>query len=306
VTLSQLTYFLTAIREGSFSAAAEHLHVAQPSLSEQIARLERELGVALFIRSSRGLRLTDAGRRLQPQAEQVLQTAEQARATVEDVKNLAAGTVTFGAFSSAHHYLLSELVADFRAEYPRVRVRMLAHNSTEIARAVREGDLEAGIVALPIDDRGLQLSNDLWQCEVAYFTTDPTLISEPIDIRTVAENPLVPPEADAGNADPTRRQLNERAQRLGLSVVPDVEVESPEAALAIAALGVGGTVAPAPLAKLLGYTAANLGHVPFAEPLIETFAFITRDTKYISPATRTMLTMAAKRIRRLYTEYHTP
>jgi DNA-binding transcriptional LysR family regulator len=66
LTLQQLSYFLAAARHGSFSAAAEALHMAQPSLSEQVRRLEAELGVDLFTRVGRGLVLTEAGRSLQP------------------------------------------------------------------------------------------------------------------------------------------------------------------------------------------------------------------------------------------------
>ena len=102
----------------------------------------------------------------------------------------------------------------------------------------------------------------------------------------------------SGNTDPTRRQLNERAQLLGQSIVPDIEVESPAAALEIAASGVASTVAPIPLAKVLGYS-KQLDYVTFAEPLVERFAFVTRDSAHVSPTTRAMIKMAAEHMRRL-------
>jgi DNA-binding transcriptional LysR family regulator len=122
------------------------------------------------------LTLTDAGRRLQPEAEAVISAAERARVSVEDVKALTTGTVTFGASSSAHYYLLSNLVIQFRRRYPGVKVRAFAHNSTEVARAVRDGEFESGLVALPIDDRGLELSQTVWECEAGYFSTDSALL----------------------------------------------------------------------------------------------------------------------------------
>jgi DNA-binding transcriptional LysR family regulator len=298
MTLTQLTYFLTALRAGSFSAAAQQLYVAQPTLSDQIARLERELGTSLFIRGNRGLTLTDAGRRLQPEAEAVVSATERARASVEDVKALTTGTVTFGAFSSAHYYLLSNLVIQFRRLYPGVKVRAFAHNSTDVARAVRDGEFESGLVALPIDDRGLELSQTVWECEAGYFSTDSALLQRKADVDTLLAAPLVLPEAYSGNADPTRRQLNERAQLIGRSIDPDIEVESPAAALEIAASGVASTVAPIPLAKVLGY-ARRLKFVTFAEPLVERFAFVTRDSAHVSPATRAMIKMAAEQLRHL-------
>src|SRR3954467_15028212 len=109
MTLQQLTYFLAAVGHGSFSAAAESLHMAQPSLSEQIRRLEDELGVPLFTRAGRGLELTEGARLLLPHAGRPLYEAREARESVREVRELAGGTVAFGTFGSAHHYLLGGL-----------------------------------------------------------------------------------------------------------------------------------------------------------------------------------------------------
>src|SRR5919202_1394534 len=125
MTLQQLAYFLAAAEAGSFSAAAQELHMAQPSLSEQIRRLEAELGVPLFARAGRGLTLTEAGRLLRPQAQRTLAEADAAASSVREVRDLAGGTVAFGTFGSAHHYLLGGLVQEFRARHPHVRVRVV-------------------------------------------------------------------------------------------------------------------------------------------------------------------------------------
>src|SRR5919205_3727554 len=151
ITLQQLTYFLAAAEHRSFSAAAQSLFMAQPSLSEQIRRLEAELGVALFARVGRGLELTEAGRLLRPHAERTVTAAQEAAESVREVRDLTGGTVAFGTFGSAHHYLLGGLIQDFRTRHPTVRVRAVGQNSAEVAEAVREGSLEAGPGAPPID-----------------------------------------------------------------------------------------------------------------------------------------------------------
>src|SRR4051812_22882704 len=115
MTLQQLSYFLAAAGHGSFSAAAEALHLAQPSLSEQIRRLEAELGVALFVRAGRGVELTEAGRLFQPHAERTLGEAQAAAESVREIRELSGGTVTFGFFGGAHHSVLGGLIQDFRA-----------------------------------------------------------------------------------------------------------------------------------------------------------------------------------------------
>ena len=161
MTLQQLTYFLAAAEHRSFSAAAAALHMAQPSLSEQIRRLEAELGAPLFVRA-RKLELTEAGRLLHPQAERTLAAAQEALDSVREVRELESGTATFGTFGNAPYYLLSDLVQDFRARYPNVRVRLLGQNSSEVADAVRDGRIEGGLIVLPIDDRGLDITPARW------------------------------------------------------------------------------------------------------------------------------------------------
>jgi len=104
LTLQQLEYFLAAYRHGSFSGAAEEMHLAQPSLSEQVRRLEAELGVQLFARVGRGLRATEAGETLRPHAEGTLAAAEAARESVVAVRELRGGIATFGTWSTARYY----------------------------------------------------------------------------------------------------------------------------------------------------------------------------------------------------------
>src|SRR3954468_10004801 len=241
MTLQQLTYFLAAAEHGSFSAAAEELHMAQPSLSEQIRRLEAELGVPLFARAGRGLALTDAGRLLVPHAERTLAEAADAVDAVREVRDLRSGTVAFGTFGSAHHYLLSGLVQDFRQRYPQVRVRVLGQNSAEVADAVRDGDLEAGLVALPVDDRGLDVRPAMRE-EQQFISADASHVREPMTIAALARAPLILFDARWGADDPMRRQLRERAQEAGVRLEPTIEVEYLTAALELAARGLGDTV----------------------------------------------------------------
>src|SRR3954453_9497588 len=181
MTLQQLSYFLAAAQHGSFSAAAEALHMAQPSLSEQIRPLEAELGVPLFARAGRGLELTEAGRLLMPQAERTLDAAREAQESVREVRDVTGGTVAFGTFGSAHHYLLAGRIGDFRARHPTVRVRAGGQNSVEVAETVREVQLEAGLVALPIDDRGLEV-RPVMREELLYISASSRRTDEPMTI----------------------------------------------------------------------------------------------------------------------------
>ena len=295
MTLQQLTYFLAAAEHGSFSAAAEVLHMAQPSLSDQIRRLEAELGVPLFARTGRRLELTEAGRLLQPQAERTLDAARLAQESVREVRDVTGGTVAFGTFGSAHHYLLVGLVEEFRRLHPSVRIRVVGQNSAEVADAVRDGHLEAGLVVLPVDDRGLDVRPTM-QEELLYLTAEPARAREPVTIEALARAPLILYDARWGADDPTRRQLRERAQRAGVKIEPSIEVEYMTAALELAARGLGDTVGDRAILDARGL-ARKLSSVPFDPPLYETFAFITRRDAHLSPATRAFMDVAHKRVR---------
>src|SRR5262245_36421443 len=242
-TLRQLRYFLRSVERGSFSAAAQAEHVAQPSMSDQIRRLERSLGAPLFIRSNRSLQLTDLGRLVLPLAEQTLRSADNLTSTARDASNLAGGEVSFGMFSSAHHYLMAPLVADFRALHPHVRLRIVGLNSSDVAREVREGNLEAGLVQLPVDEQGLHLSPPVLTDEVVYVSADPARTVHPVTIRDLGAAPLSLSEAHWQSTDPLRRSLTALAAAEGLDLEPDVEVEYQTAALELAASGIGDTLA---------------------------------------------------------------
>src|SRR4051794_8686530 len=253
MTLQQLTYFLSAAEHGSFSAAASELLMAQPSLSEQIRRLEAELGVPLFMRAGRGIVLTEAGHLLIPHAERVLAEAQEAIESVREVRELTGGTVTFGFFSGAHLSLLGGLVQEFRGRYPQVRVRAIGQNSAEVADAVRDGTLEAGLVVLPVEDQGLEVRPARRE-ELVYVSADPERVREPVTIERLAAAPLILYDARWAEQDPTRVQLRERAQRAGVRLEPVIEVEYMTAALDLAARGLGDTVSLRSLVSVRGFS----------------------------------------------------
>src|SRR4051812_10972684 len=297
MTLQQLTYFLAAVEHGSFSAAAESLFMAQPSLSEQIRRLEAELGVALFARGGRGLELTEAGRLFRPHAERTVAAAQEAAESVREVRDMTGGTVAFGTFGSAHHYLLAGLLQDFRTQHPNVRVRAIGQNSAEVADAVRDGQLEAGLVALPIDDRGLDVQPAMRE-ELLYVSADAERLLQPMTIERLAGAPLILFDARFGADDPMRRQLRERAQQAGVKIEPQIEVEYVTAALELCARGLGDTVTSQQMIRARGL-ARKLAGVRFEPPLYDTFAFITRRNAHLSPAGREFMRLAEKRVQAL-------
>jgi len=114
-------------------------------------------------------------------------------------------------------------------------------NSVQVADAVRNGDLDAGLVALPVDDRGLDVSDVAWVAEAVYLSRTASRARRPITVQDLAAADLVLPEVRSGDLDPTRRQLLALAQNAGVALRPIVEVESPAVALDLAQRGVADT-----------------------------------------------------------------
>jgi DNA-binding transcriptional LysR family regulator len=289
MTLNQLRAFLETARRGSFTSAAAVLDLSQASVSELDKRLEDEYDVQLFIRGRRGLTLTDAGQELLAHAESIVTSAETATRALQSVTSLSGGVATFGVLRNADYYLLSGLVQQFVEMHPSVRVRLIGLNSVDVAAAVAEGSLEAGLVVLPIDTAGLRVTP--WvRDEVLYVSADPARAREPVGIAALAAARLVLYDAHAGWRDPTRRQLADRANLAGVRLHPWIEVEHVETALNLARLGVGDTIASR--AVVAGLEPGELHTAPFDPPLYDTIALVRREGVPLSPATREIVTLA--------------
>jgi DNA-binding transcriptional LysR family regulator len=148
--LRDLRYFVAVAQHRNFSRAAEALHVSQPALSEQVRKLEDELGAPLFERTSRGARLTDAGEALLPQARSVLAQADVAAETVRTVAHGVAGTLTLGFIDSAALAILPPLIRGFSQRYPNVKLRLRELGTRQQIEAVERGEIDVGIVRGPV------------------------------------------------------------------------------------------------------------------------------------------------------------
>ncbi len=147
--LYQLEYFLEAARQRNFTRAAAQLHLAQAALSEQIRKLESELGTRLFNRGRRETVLTAAGEVLRQHAETLLERADAARRAVQDLVGLKAGRLTIGAIPSVSSCLLPSAIAVFRGRHPLVELGLFEGTSEAVSQWVESGRVELGIVQLP-------------------------------------------------------------------------------------------------------------------------------------------------------------
>ena len=287
LSLQQIRCFCAALELGSFTAAADALRVSQPAVAEQIRKLEQALGTDLFVRAGRGVVATEAGRAFAEHAARSLRAVEDAAGSVGELTALRGGTVAVGIFGGPAAWRVDELVLAFMRRHPDVSVRLVGRNSSAVADRVRRGELEAGVVLLPIDDDRLDV-RPIVRDEILYVSASPERTREPATIERLAATPLIFYDAESAEDDPIRRQLAERAQALGVRLQPKVEVELKDIALRLVAAGVGDTYLPSAYSHQ-PYYPAGLSTTSFSPALFDTVAIITRPGARLSPGVRELL-----------------
>lgn len=150
--IEQLRYADTAIRLGSLRKAAHELGITQPSLSQQIQRLEEELGIVLLIRRPNGVRPTDAATAVLPHMRMALRAEERLRQEASAINELSKGRVRLGSIATASRTLLPTVVRRFQREHPSIRFQVTEDGSEIIRDRVLEGELDGGIVSRMFDD----------------------------------------------------------------------------------------------------------------------------------------------------------
>jgi LysR family transcriptional regulator, hydrogen peroxide-inducible genes activator len=148
--LHQLRYFCAVAEAGSFSRAAEQSHVSQPSLSQQIMKLEDELGARLFDRLGRSVRLTETGQTFLPRARAVLRELEAARGDVVEQKDSIGGSVTIGVIPTVAPYFLPQRLTRFSRKYPQVQLTVVEEITPALLELLRASKVDLAILALPI------------------------------------------------------------------------------------------------------------------------------------------------------------
>lgn len=292
MTLTQIRAFLAAYKHRSFTAAARELDITQASISELVARLESEAGIKLFTRGPRRLVPTPAGEEFRRYAQDAAHSVDEGLGALQAITSLKGGTSTFGVLRNAAYYDMADLVLRFHRRYPDVKVRLLGLNSALVAESISAGEIECGVIVLPVTVSNLAVE-PLLKDEVVYVSATRNLRAGPVSIEEMATNSLVLYDAYSGWRDPTRRQILERANIAGVKLDPDIEVEHVETAMTLVASSAGNSlVSRTVLAS--GNFPKNIRAFPFTEPLYDTLALARLENGYLSPATRKFAALAKR------------
>jgi LysR family transcriptional regulator, hydrogen peroxide-inducible genes activator len=148
--IHQLRYFCAIARTGNFTRAAQHEHIAQPSLSQQIRKLEDELGTRLFDRLGRSVRLTQIGEAFLPRAEAILRQVGAAKLEIQEMAGTEQGKLVIGAIPTIAPYFLPSRLATFAQQFPRVQVSIVEEITSELLNRIQAGIVDLALLALPV------------------------------------------------------------------------------------------------------------------------------------------------------------
>ena len=194
--LRLLRYFLTVAKEQSFTKAAEQLHITQPTLSRQMAALEDELGITLFLRNGKRTTLTDEGILLKRRALEILNLEEKTLKELKGNEDIVEGTITIGCGEFAAVETLARICKTYKEKYPLVQISLHTATADTVYEMMKKGLVDIALFLEPVDTEGLDYIRiadcDHW-C-VGMRPDDPLAEKELIKKEDLFGKPLILPE----------------------------------------------------------------------------------------------------------------
>jgi len=249
--LRQLRYLAAVARHGSFTLAAQELHVAQPAVSQQVRRLERELGVELLTRTTRRVLVTEAGELALARASRILADADALRAEIDELHGLLRGTVGIGVIPAVGALDPASLLARFRARHPAVDIRLIETTLADTLDLLRADRLDVCFAFCAPERAGEGIAGELlFDDELALMVAPghPLAKRRRVSMAAVAEEPLVAPITGAS----LRLALQEALEQAGASVRVSYESNEASTVRALTAQGLGVSVLPRSFANRPG------------------------------------------------------
>lgn len=190
-----LRYFLTVVKEGNITKAAEVLHVTQPTLSRQLMELEEEMGTCLFIRGKRQITLTDGGILFQQRIKEIIMLLDKTERDLAEKKDLINGVVSIGCVETIASTMLPEIMENFIAQYPMVQYELYSADGDDIREKLDRGDIDIGILLEPIETAKYDYirlpHQEVWG--IVMRRDDPLAERDSISVADILDLPLILP-----------------------------------------------------------------------------------------------------------------
>lgn len=241
MSVNLIRYFIEVARSGSIREASERLNVAPSALSRQIQNLEYELGMPLFERQPRGMKVTAAGEIYARYAQTVILEEDRVRSDLEELRGLRRGVVRLATVEGVVADMLTTVVAKFRDKYPGIRFHLLTIGTDDVIASVRDGTADIGISFHAQPDAAVRFVRRTRDPLAALVHPNHKLAARrQISLAEILSYPIAVPEAGFG----IRRLIDEQCRRLGQSMVAALETNSIEALRGFARSGAGITMLP--------------------------------------------------------------
>ena len=267
-----INYFLAVAEHGSFTRAASALHVSQPALSQQIRQLEESLGVPLFDRSGRTIRLTDAGEVWRQYASRALQELGAGKRAIHDVADLTRGSLRIAVTPTFTSYFIGPLMADFYARYPGITLQLQEMSQEKIEDLLCRDELD--VIPLLTESLALVVAKH-----------HPLAACEQVALSRLHDEKLVLLSAEFA----TREQIDHYCEKAGLHPQVVIEANSISAVLELIRRTSLSTLLPAAIATQHD----GLKAISLAPPLLErTAVLLRRKNSWQTAAAKAFLHMA--------------
>jgi LysR family transcriptional regulator, transcription activator of glutamate synthase operon len=290
--LRHLRYFEAVARHSHVTRAAAELHIAQPALSKQISQLEHELGVALFDRVGRNVRLTEAGEALLPHARAVMAQVEAARAEMAERIGLRKGRATVGAPPTVGNQLLPTVLAAFNKRYAGIELRLHEAGVQTLLDLLETGLTDVAVVTLPVDDENITvLPLFTEEMVIAVWRGHRLADRSAVTISELADEPWV--------LSPENYELREAAlsacERAGFSPRVVLDGGETDTLLRFVASGLGIALVP----RLAVQGAADLIPLKVSDQQLQrSLGVVWRGDRVASPAARALREFLVEQLRR--------
>jgi DNA-binding transcriptional LysR family regulator len=283
VEIDQIYAFLTVAKKGSFSKAALELFRTQPAISIKLRSLERELGHQLLERRPRGLDLTPAGEILYRRGQSILDEIGTLRTELSDLTAKKSGRVALGASDTVSLYLLPQMIKQFVQRYPGIELILVTQVSRQVVDRILSGDLDIGIVTLPVPEGSLEV-RELYrdQFVLVFPPGHPLATRRRIRASHLRGHPIIHLKPETF----TRQWIDGKLAQFGLGDQVRLEVSTIEIIKRLVETGMGISLLP----EMAIEDELRSGRLCAARlqgvPLIRTMALVNRKGKYFSHALR--------------------
>ncbi|BFT71502.1 LysR family transcriptional regulator [Paenibacillus sp. P36] len=279
--LRQLQYAIQIAIERNFSRAAEKLHIAQPSLSQQLSKLEKEIGVLLFQRSTNSVELTHAGSLFVEKSQKILDMVEQLKKEMEDISQMKKGRLVVGSMPITGSTILPFVVPAFQTAYPDIEISLVEETSANLETLTMNGQTDISLLSLPLREESL-IYETLLEEEIvlAVPPSHPlTQAQEPISISQLEKEAFIALKKGQG----FRKLTLDLCQNAG--IVPNIVFESSnmETVQSLVAAGMGIAFVPYLISKR-SFSELSPVHLTLEGRPTRTLVIAYRKGRYLSKA----------------------